>query len=199
VLAVLGYLAQVQHTVPPTPQAGHWPAGILFFADFDGHGDLGPESRDRVGHAAELFQAGRVGRLLCVGGRRASSDRYGAERMGEALVALGVPRGAIRVDRDSFDTRTNWVSAARMLGEGGWRDPLLIASALHLHRAVRLAPPGLDPTTAPTRTAFEALAADPLGTWVTVHREWVAWVADWLLPDDLHRHLVGRWRNFWDR
>jgi hypothetical protein len=151
-----------------------------------------------VNHAAGLYRTGQVGHLLCVGGWRGGLERFGAERMADALTRLGIPSSDITADRSSFDTRTNWESAERMLRDGGWQEALLVSSALHLYRIGRLAPEGLDWTPSPSRSAFEALRAHPFATWLAVHREWIAWIADGLLPPDTHRDLIRRWRNFRD-
>jgi uncharacterized SAM-binding protein YcdF (DUF218 family) len=195
-VAVAAYLALVQVRVPPLPGQGAWPAAVVFFSDFGRHGDLGPESLDRVAHAARLYHSGRVERILCVGGRRNDPARYGSGRMAAALVAAGVPADAVMSENESFDTRTNWSAARRILDRSGWSDPLLVSSALHLHRIAAVAEGPYEWALAPTRTAFEALVAAPGQTWYRVHREWVAWASMWLLPADSHRDLIRRWRDF---
>jgi uncharacterized SAM-binding protein YcdF (DUF218 family) len=195
--AVVGSLLLVQAAVPGTPGEGRWAAGVVFFSDFAPDGGLGPESRDRVAHAARLFLDGRVDRLICVGGRRERPRRIGARQMAEALADLGVPAERILHDRTSFDTRTNWESASGMLTAGGWGEPLLISSALHLYRIRTIAQGPFEWTPSPTRTALEALAAHPLRTIAEVHREWLAWAGTRLLAPDTHRELVRRWRNLW--
>jgi hypothetical protein len=194
-VAVLGYIGIVHHSIPPIPESGTWPVGILFFADFGSDEGLGPKSRDRVEYASELYRSGRVEALLAVGGRRRDPDRFGSRRMADALETLGLQPGALLVEQESFDTRTNWREADAILRDRVLRDVLLISSALHLYRIKAIAPPGYRMTCAPTRPVGEALLRRPIETWFVVHREWIAWLAMWILPDDAHRTLIRRWRD----
>lgn len=197
ITAALGYLLLVQASIPPLRGTIFRQVGVVFFADFGTEGLLGAESKDRVAQAARLFRDGRITHLICVGGRRENPERFGALRMANALVTQGVPREAVTTERSSFDTRSNWEAASRILQDRGWSETLLISSALHLYRIEHIADGPLEWTSAPTRTALAELKRRPLGTWLHVHREWLAWVAMWMLPDDRHRDLIRGWRNWW--
>lgn len=100
--------------------------------------DLG-ESADRVWYAAQLYHAGKVGRIVLSGG---VDSRIGglseAEAMRVFIRDLGVPDTAILLEKDSANSRQNAVRVAQLLRERGEPRILLVTSALHMPRARRL-------------------------------------------------------------
>lgn len=199
---VAGVLVFTAHTLPPPLPAEPHAAAVLFFDDFAGPrggsgSGLGPDSLERVAHAARLYDAQLVDIILCVGGRRAGRTETGAELMEAELVRRGVPSERVASDRASFDTVTNWRAAQTLLTEVGATRPLLIASPLHLLRIRRIT--GGVGTPAPAMTIAETLRQRPLHLWLDVHREAVAWVAAALLPAATHERWVQRWRDLLDR
>ena len=196
--AVMAYLAWCDASVARNPVRSDHDVGVLFFAGFDADDGLDREGRTRVDQAAMLFHAGRIAKLICIGGRRHDPERYGAELMADRLRGLGVPDHALRVDRQSFDTLTNWREAVAILRAEGWRQPLLISGPLHLARIRHIAREPFPIALSPARTVWQQLADQPLRSWAIVHLEWAAWAAMGLLSPDTHRGLVERWRNFWD-
>jgi len=174
-------------------------AGIVFFSGFGPQHGLNDKAFARVEHGADLYRQGQVRHLVCVGGHRLDPERYGAELMADALVSLGVPAEAIRSEKESFDTVSNWEQGRVILDREGWTRPVLISHPLHLARAYYIASPQPYPIyLSPVYSVWDLLTDKPIGTWVRVHREWVAWLSLWLLPSDMQQRLVERWRNFWD-
>jgi uncharacterized SAM-binding protein YcdF (DUF218 family) len=97
--------------------------------------DLGMAS-DRVWHAARLFHAGKVRRLLLCGGSSAPTERpTEADSMRRFLLDLGVPDSAIVLERSSTTTASNAEQAARMLRALNVDTIVLVTSALHMPRA----------------------------------------------------------------
>jgi uncharacterized SAM-binding protein YcdF (DUF218 family) len=191
------YLAWAVVSLPPPVPDRARPAGVVFFDAFGPVEGLGTTSLARVEHAAALFHAGKAGRLICVGGRRGGRDQPGAALMAAAIERRGVPAARVQHDAESFDTMGNWRSALALLPPAARTDPLLISSPLHLLR-IRHITHGVG-TPAPTASvAAEIQRRGALGIWLRVHREWVAWTAQALLPADLHRRWIRRWRDVWD-
>jgi vancomycin permeability regulator SanA len=180
---------------PPLPDVPH-AAGVVFFNDFGDAEGLGPGSMARIEYAADLFAAGKVQRIICVGGQRAQRAQSGAALMAAALVRRGVPAERVQHDTQSFDTLTNWRSAQASLTPAEANDPLLVSAPLHLLR-IRHVTGGVG-TPAPTASIPQELHRRGVAIWLDVHREWLAWGAAALLPADLYRHWVKRWRDFWD-
>ncbi len=95
---------------------------------------------DRVLYAAQLYREGKADYILVTGGTidwmpgAASSARD----MGELLAWLGVPDEALWLEEESRNTYENAVFSARILQQKGIQRILLVTSALHMPRALRL-------------------------------------------------------------
>ena len=181
------------------PPAEALDAGMVFFSGFGSCHGLNDKAFARVKHGADLYNQGQVRHLVCVGGHRHDPERYGAELMADALVSLGVPADKIYSEKESFDTVGNWIQGLAILDREGWTRPVLVSHPLHLARAYSIASPQPWPVyLSPVYSVWGLLADKPIGTWVRVHREWVAWLSLWLLPSDTQQELVEWWRNVWD-
>ncbi|MFZ1538908.1 MAG: YdcF family protein [Chromatiaceae bacterium] len=95
-------------------------------------------SSNRVLRAARLFRAGKVHRVLAVGGNLdwMSAGAPEAELIRDLLVEWGLPREAIFTEPTSRNTRENALRAAAIIREQGWEHVLLVTSASHMRRAV---------------------------------------------------------------
>lgn len=96
-------------------------------------------SADRVWHAARLYHAGKAPLLVLSGGSDpAVSTTSEAEAMRGLLRDLGVPEAAMLVEVRSRNTRENARYSAALLRERGMDEVLLVTSALHMRRALRV-------------------------------------------------------------
>jgi hypothetical protein len=108
-----------------------------------GHSD--PDvSRRRARHAAALFHQGFARLLLLCGGPHATADGTPeADGMARQARALGVPEGAILLERTSRSTYDNVRNALALLREGGLlpgvRTMLLVSCPWHMRRVLLLA------------------------------------------------------------
>lgn len=93
---------------------------------------------DRILRAARLYRAGKVGRVLAVGGNQSwlGNPVPEAEAMRDLLVEWGVPAAQVLTETASGNTRENALYAAAIIREHGWTRVLLVTSARHMHRAV---------------------------------------------------------------
>ena len=197
-ILVGGYLLWAHNILAQPRPATPFDSGVLFFADFDPNGGLGPRSRRRTNHAARLYASGSIRHLIIVGGHRQRPQRFGATLMAAQLHTQGVPDSAMDIDRQSFDTVGNWRVAITLLQARHAPRALLISDPLHLLRIRTIATRSLPITLAPTRSITTIVRQQPLQTWLRVHREWVAWLAMAILPQDLHQSLLRSWRDFWN-
>jgi uncharacterized SAM-binding protein YcdF (DUF218 family) len=139
--ALRGMLEEAYPYVAPL-HAPRAPVAVVLGGGIDPPGRLhGPANlnarADRVLYAAELYHAGRAGRLLLSGGANPMiSARSEAAVTRELLLALGVPAEAILVEEASRNTRENAAFSARLLRARGIERILLVTSALHMRRAV---------------------------------------------------------------
>ena len=105
---------------------------IVFGAAVYRNGRLSPMLQDRVDTAIELYQAGKVARLLFSGDNR---DPYYDEpgRMRDYAVARGVPAGVIELDAAGLRTYDTCYRAQHIFGV---ERAILVTQAFHLPRAL---------------------------------------------------------------
>jgi cyclophilin family peptidyl-prolyl cis-trans isomerase/vancomycin permeability regulator SanA len=96
---------------------------------------LPPPARRRVARAAAAYAEG-LSRRVVVSGGRAWDGHVEADRLAEELVAKGVPREALLLERDSRRTRENATRTARLIQPLGWRRIGLVTCDFHLARAL---------------------------------------------------------------
>lgn len=98
----------------------------------------------RVPLAAELFHAGKAGRLLFCGGR-VQKTRYGElpeyESMLRAADECGLPRGCILTERESMTTEENMILSREIISREMplCKRIILVTTAYHTRRALLLA------------------------------------------------------------
>jgi len=99
--------------------------------------DLGDAS-DRVLHAARLFRAGKVPRILITGGNIPwiSGTTPEAQMIRDHLVEFGVPVEAISVATESRNTYENALEIKRLKETQPFQTALLVTSAIHMPRAI---------------------------------------------------------------
>ena len=95
---------------------------------------------DRLLQALQLYHQGKAPHLLLSGGTLGWSERQSspAEEMASVLEMLGVPADALWLEPESRNTYENAVNSAEILREKGLNRILLVTSAWHMPRAVRL-------------------------------------------------------------
>lgn len=95
---------------------------------------------DRVWHAAHLFRAGKAPRILVTGGNLpwAGIEQPEATVMAQLLEELGVPTTALVLEGHSRTTEQNRDNSLPILHQLGVKRILLVTSALHMPRAMRL-------------------------------------------------------------
>ena len=150
-------------------------------------------SSNRVLRAARLFRAGKVRRVLAVGGNLdwMNAEAPEAELIRDLLVEWGLPREAILIEPTSRNTRENAQQAAAIIREQGWERVLLVTSATHMQRAVAaFQAVGIAVIPSPTDFASrEPLALDPLDFLPDAQALWGVSKA--------LREVLGRWVSGW--
>ena len=111
---------------------------------------------DRLFYAASLYHQGLADHLLLSGGRipwlsnGISMEDTPAGEMAILLEMLGVPQTAMWLEPDSLNTYENAVNSQRILNKKGIDKIILVTSAVHMPRSVKLfEAQGLDVTPAP--------------------------------------------------
>lgn len=98
------------------------------------------ESGDRPIHAAQLYLAGKAPKIIMSGGRinwRGGGPSESAD-MAALAEALGVPAEDILEDPRSLNTYQNAVNVKQILDEEGMERILLVTSAIHMPRSIKI-------------------------------------------------------------
>ncbi|NJL00655.1 MAG: YdcF family protein [Spirulinaceae cyanobacterium RM2_2_10] len=98
------------------------------------------EGGDRIFYAAQLYRDGKAPLVIAAGGRvgwRGSGSPEAAD-MAKLLEFLSVPHDAILLELNSLNTRENAVNVKRLLDQRGLKRVLLVTSAMHMPRALRI-------------------------------------------------------------
>lgn len=98
------------------------------------------EAADRLVHAARLYRAGKAPLIIATDGNSPlGAAQSPAAATADLLVEWGIPRDAIAVEEESRNTYGNAVFTKKLLDARGISGPvLLVTSALHMERSVRL-------------------------------------------------------------
>jgi len=96
------------------------------------------DAADRVLHAARLYRAGKVKRILITAGNLPwlSAVKPEAELIQELLIEWGVPEGAIEIAGASRNTYENALEARDIWSKERFSSGLLVTSAAHMPRAM---------------------------------------------------------------
>jgi uncharacterized SAM-binding protein YcdF (DUF218 family) len=100
------------------------------------------ETGDRLLYAAHLYHHGAADHILLTGGTiewlSPGNTRPEAEDMAAVLAMLGIPEAVIWFEPNSRNTYENALYSQAILEEAGVETILLVTSALHMPRSVRL-------------------------------------------------------------
>ncbi|HEY9612981.1 YdcF family protein [Allocoleopsis sp.] len=111
------------------------------------------EQGDRVLYGAQLYREGKAPLVIASGGRiewRGGGPSESAD-MAQILKTVGVPSSAILQDPTSLNTHQNAVNVKKIIQERGIRRILLVTSAMHMPRSLRIFQrQGIDAIPAPT-------------------------------------------------
>lgn len=123
---------------PPAPAIVLLSGGIAPPAQGQEHPNLN-EAADRIWHAARLYRAGKAPLIVLSGGSGAMGEATSeALAMQQLLLEWGIPASAMLLEDASRNTAENASFSAALLRQRGIQHVLLVTSALHMPRAVRL-------------------------------------------------------------
>jgi len=102
-------------------------------------GEPSPVFRERIAHGVDLYEAGRVERLLFTGGRGEGTSIAESEAARVMAVAEGIPDEAILTEDESTTTMHNLVEAQLVMRDAGAETALIVSDPLHMRRAMEMA------------------------------------------------------------
>ena len=101
----------------------------------EGEGTLVCVSESRLALAAQIYRK-RPMPIIISGGQVYSDSGNEGDIAKRELELLGVPSVDIIVEKESVNTRQNAIYTCRIMGEKGFKRPVLVTSAFHMERAV---------------------------------------------------------------
>ena len=195
-LVAAGYLAYCDATrLKISPKITHHL--VVLFSGFGDSGTIDEETERRLNKAANLSQHAPTANILCIGGARPESGRYGTLLMRNYLVSLGFDPTRILTEMHSNSSQSNILAATQILHQMGIAEATLISSPIHLPRLKYLAdrvspeiefhliPYGFKTSRPPISTAT---------IYRQIHHELAAFMLDWLLPESCFSRLINFFR-----
>jgi uncharacterized SAM-binding protein YcdF (DUF218 family) len=192
------FLEHVRHQAL-SEDAAPFDAGFIFFGGANPSvTQMNVESLRRTDFALKLFQAGKLSRVVCLGGAYPSHGYSGSEDMKKYLIQKGVPEDKIISEHNSYDSKSNWRAGCAILKQNHWQQVVLIASPLHVFRLKKMIP-AHDCGATIHFAAYDYATQNPRITcwqlWKQVHYEWTAYLAEFLLPDSFYQNILKRMRQ----
>lgn len=110
---------------------------VLGTAQYDGRpSDI---FRERLEHAADLYEDGVAPRIITVGGSRPGDRFTEAEAARTYLVDSGVPAEDVVAVEEGADTYESMVAVAERMDEAGWDSAVLVSDPAHALRSRTMA------------------------------------------------------------
>ena len=139
--AIIGWVGAVAYWIGVGPEEVADPradAAIVLGAAVDG--DVpSPVFRERIAHAIDLYEAGRVRRLVFTGAWSPEDGLAESEAAQAMALAEGVPADAILTETRSATTMQNLEEAQRVMRGAGLESAVIVSDPLHMRRATEMA------------------------------------------------------------
>ena len=179
--------------------ASRAPIAVVLIHDFDQEtGAPGPETQRRLNYVLRLYQDEKIEYVLCVGGARPRFDVFGSVLMRQFLIQAGIPKGRVFSEKKSFDSKTNWYMAYKIVKNYGWRTIMVVSSPFHLYRFRQIIKDGPKNHLKVFFAPYSLKNAHPpityLDIWRQVHYEWLAHLSKFL-PEAIYRRLIRHSRG----
>jgi len=112
-----------------------------------------PVFRERINHAVQLYNEGRVQKLIFTGGLAQGDQLAESEAAREYALTLGVPDQDILLETVSHNTCENLLQARQIMALNGIAQVLVVSDPMHMRRAMWLADAlGVNALPSPTST-----------------------------------------------
>jgi len=172
----------------------------ILFSDFDEKGGLGEETLQRLQDGLNIYKKQKDTIILCVGGRRKKSGRYGSILMADWLVNHNVPSKHIYYEKMSYDTVTNLKSLRDFMSKNKYASVTLVSSPYHLFRVFYL----LEKERLSFRYCCESFednrqdTSKPLlfNNWLIIQRELAVFVLYMVLPRSIYNYVIDTIRQY---
>ena len=101
--------------------------------------DPSPVFKERINHAVDLYQKGRVRKLIFTGGQGNRGEPTEASAARDYALQSVVPASDILIEDKSHTTYENILNAKQIADAHGLRTVLIVSDPLHMKRAMTMA------------------------------------------------------------
>lgn len=101
--------------------------------------EVSPVFRERINHAVNLYQRGRVRKLIFTGGQGNPGEQTEAAAARDYALQSGIPATDILIEDQSHTTYENILNAKQVTDTHGIRKVLIVSDPLHMKRAMIMA------------------------------------------------------------
>lgn len=101
--------------------------------------DTSPVFRERINHSIDLYQRGKVRKLIFTGAQGNKGEPTEASAARQYALGRGIPMQDILVEEKSHTTYENILYAKQVANAQGIRKVLIVSDPLHMKRAVAMA------------------------------------------------------------
>lgn len=194
ILLVVGYHKYVSGFLERQPVAVHADAGVVFFGDYiQENSSLGPDSKLRALEAVDLYTAGRIKSIICVGGYDLRYWKGRPHLMKKFLISKGIPETRIYYDSLSFNTITNWQEARKIINNQHFNKVVAISAPMHIFRIYRMI--GSDSIYYHAYRYKPEKFRDFWRIFKDTHREWLSHFLSFAMKDRVRNRIIHFYRT----
>lgn len=162
-------------------------AGVVFYSD------SAKEADARIDKGIALLEAGKVDRLVMVGGHRPQEGIVGSQDMALTAIRRSGYGARIMADVSSRDTISGLKTLASQPGLNKAEQLVFVSNCMHLLRA-RIIYQSVTQGGPKARTACAKASLNPIDIWKRAHYEVGAWIV-YVLPESWRDALLDRLRG----
>lgn len=162
-------------------------AGVVFYSDSP------REASARIDKGIALLEAGKVDRLVMVGGHRPQEGIVGSQEMALRAIRKSGYGARISADVTSRDTISGLENLAGQPGLSGAQQLVFVSNCMHLMRAKTIYR-SVSHGGPNARSACAKSSLNPLDIWKRTHYEAVAWML-YILPQSWRDHILDSVRG----
>lgn len=194
VLICILYYSEVKEFIDNPEPIENPEAVIVFFGDYDERNHcLLETSIQRLDHAIKLYDSLNCKSIVCVGGNRPNRHFKGSKISCDYLIKKGIDPDVLFFDTLSFDTKTNWIEAKKIVEQNNFSKIICVSSPLHLYRISKIS--GENDVYYSTYTVYYSSIVDYFNLFININKELFVWILYTLIPEKTYIKLLKCFRN----
>lgn len=193
VLICILYYSEVKKFIDNPERIENPEAVIVFFGDYDERNHCLLEiSIQRLDHAIKLYDSLNCKSIVCVGGNRPGRHIKGSKISCDYLIKRGIDPEVLFFDTLSFDTKTNWIEAKKIVKQNNFSKIICVSSPLHIYRISKIACE--HDVYYSTFTINHSNIVDYFNLFININKELFVWILYTLIPEKTYIKLLKCFR-----